>query len=104
MVRDYIFVNDLVAMIMKLTRQTPLSAVYNLGSGNGASVTDVIAAARRVTGVDFSIELREKPSTFVDHSVLNVNRFASEFGAFDLTALDEGIRQTYIEMMEHHHG
>jgi UDP-glucose 4-epimerase len=104
MVRDYILVDDLVAMIVRLTRQTPQHDVYNLGSGHGATVSEVIEAMRRVTGVDFGLELRDKPSTFVDHSVLNVDRFIAEFGAVDLTPLDEGIRQTYTEMLEHHHG
>ena len=48
--------------------------------------------------------LGEKPSTFVDHYVLNVDRFVAEFGAVELTPLDEGLRQTYTEMLEHHHG
>lgn len=104
MVRDYIFVNDLVAMIMKLTRQTPQHEVYNLGSGSGVTVAGVIETMRRVTGADFDVELHDKPSTFVDHSVLNVDRFIAEFGAVDLTPLDEGIRETYTEMLEHHHG
>ena len=104
MVRDYILVDDLVSMIITLTRQTPQHDVYNLGSGQGASVTAVIEAMRRVTGVDFAVELREKPSSFVDHSVLNVDRFVAEFGAVELTPLDEGIQQTYTEMLEHHRG
>ncbi|MBA4246742.1 MAG: UDP-glucose 4-epimerase [Microbacterium sp.] len=104
MVRDYILVDDLVAMIVRLTRTIPKHDVYNLGSGHGASVSDVIEAMRRVTRVDFGIELREKLSTFVDRSVLNVDRFVGEFGAVDLTPLDEGIRQTYTEMLEHHRG
>lgn len=104
MVRDYILVDDLVAMIVRLTRQIPQHEVYNLGSGHGATVSEVMQAMRRVTGADFAVEQREKPSTFVDHSVLNVDRFIAEFGAVDLTPLDEGIRQTYTEMLEHHHG
>lgn len=104
MVRDYLYVADLVAMIMKLTRQSPQHDVYNLGSGSGVTVAGVIETMRRVTGVDFAVELRDKPSTFVDHSVLNVDRFVTEFGAVELTPLDEGIRETYTEMLEHHHG
>lgn len=103
MVRDYILVDDLVAMITRLTRQTPQHEVYNLGSGRGATVAEVLEAMRTVTGIDFAVERREKPSTFVDHSVLNVDRFTAEFGIMALTPLDEGIRETYTEMLEHHH-
>lgn len=52
-IRDYIHVNDLAnAHLLALERlnQTRGSAIYNLGSGNGYSVTEVITSAEKVTG------------------------------------------------------
>lgn len=51
-IRDYVHVDDLAdAHLRALERAQPGSAqVYNLGTGRGASVREVIEAARRVTG------------------------------------------------------
>ena len=56
-VRDYIHVADLaeshVAAAKALDAGTPLEPVYNLGSGNGVSVGEIMAMAADVTGMPF---------------------------------------------------
>jgi UDP-glucose 4-epimerase len=56
-VRDYVHVADLaishVAAAQALEAGTPLERVYNLGSGDGLSVRQIMEAAARVTGIDF---------------------------------------------------
>jgi len=57
-VRDYIHVNDLGdAHIMAVDhlRSGGESRIYNLGSGNGYSVKEVIRKAKEVTGVDLPV-------------------------------------------------
>jgi UDP-glucose 4-epimerase len=51
-VRDYIHVDDLAdAHLLALSRARPgVHRIYNLGSGNGFSVREVLDAARAVTG------------------------------------------------------
>lgn len=98
MVRDYLYVADLIEMILRLVPREPAHAVYNLGSGVGHSVTNVLDAVRRVTGIDFQIVERPVPATFVDRVVLDVQRYRDEFGDVDLTPLDEGVSRTYEEL------
>jgi UDP-glucose 4-epimerase len=38
----------------------PLEPVYNLGSGTGLSVREIMDAMARVTGIDFAPEVRER--------------------------------------------
>ncbi|WP_425004224.1 UDP-glucose 4-epimerase GalE [Mycolicibacterium sp. S3B2] len=56
-VRDYIHVADLalahVAAARRLDDGLPVERVYNLGSGAGTSVAQIMAAIRTVTGIDF---------------------------------------------------
>jgi UDP-glucose 4-epimerase len=60
-VRDYLHVGDLaishVAAAQALEAGRTLAPAYNLGSGDGLSVLQIMDAMRRVTGVGFNPEL-----------------------------------------------
>jgi UDP-glucose 4-epimerase len=57
-VKDHVHVGDLalahVAAARALEDGRELERVYNLGSGTGASVREIMDAVRRVTGIDFT--------------------------------------------------
>jgi UDP-glucose 4-epimerase len=63
-VRDYVHVQDTalahVAAADRLEKGEPLEPVYNLGSGDGLSVLQVMDAVRRVTGIDFTPDLEPR--------------------------------------------
>ncbi|MCJ1672762.1 MULTISPECIES: UDP-glucose 4-epimerase GalE [unclassified Rathayibacter] len=60
-VRDYIHVADLalahVAAAQRLAAGEPIEPVYNLGSGSGASVGEIMTAIADSTGIDFTPEV-----------------------------------------------
>jgi UDP-glucose 4-epimerase len=60
-VRDYIHVADLavshVAAARRLDAGEPVEAAYNLGSGEGVSVLEIMTAVADVTGVRFTPEI-----------------------------------------------
>jgi UDP-glucose 4-epimerase len=60
-VRDYVHVADLatshVAAAQALAAGRPLERVYNLGSGDGLSVRQIMTAMAKVTGIDFEPEI-----------------------------------------------
>jgi UDP-glucose 4-epimerase len=92
MVRDYIYVGDLVEMITRMVGRTHRHTTYNLGSGRGHTVDDVLGTLRAVTGRDFAVVDRPKPATFVDEVVLGIDRYTDEFGPFAFTELVDGVR------------
>ena len=58
-IRDYIHVDDLAnAHVLSLNHlmETGKSDVMNCGYGHGFSVREVVAAAKKVTGIDFPVE------------------------------------------------
>ncbi len=63
-VRDYVHVADLavshVAAAQALTEGTSLEPVYNLGSGDGLSVRQIMDAMARVTGIAFTPEVHPR--------------------------------------------
>ncbi len=68
-IRDYIHVSDIAdAHILALAQLERGSAAYNLGSGDGHSVKEVITAAQRITGR--TIPINTSPRRAGDPAVL----------------------------------
>jgi UDP-glucose 4-epimerase len=63
-VRDYIHVSDLavshVAAAKALDDRRALQPVYNLGSGSGLSVREIMEAVARVTGIEFTPDIHPR--------------------------------------------
>ena len=63
-VRDYVHVSDLalshVVAAKALQDGRSLQPIYNLGSGTGLSVREIMDAVARVTGIDFTPEIRPR--------------------------------------------
>ena len=58
-IRDYIHVDDLAAahvLALNHLMETRENSTMNCGYGHGFSVREVVAAARKVTGINFSVE------------------------------------------------
>ncbi len=59
-IRDYIHVTDLVrahSAALAYLRRGGANATFNCGYGHGASVLEVLAAVRRISGRDFPVEV-----------------------------------------------
>lgn len=95
MVRDYIFIDDLVRMMVETYDQNNIHHVYNLGSGNGTTVNELIDAIERCTGHTIERKSAEIPPTFVKKSVLDITRFTEEFAVKPTVELTEGIARTW---------
>ena len=74
-IRDYIHVTDLASahvLAMNYLVGGGESRVFNLGSGNGFSVKDIIDTAKNVTGINIPVEYGERrngdPSTLIASS------------------------------------
>jgi UDP-glucose 4-epimerase len=59
-IRDYIHVDDLAnahLLALEFLKTAKQNRIYNCGYGRGYSVLDIIDAAKRVTGIDFKVQL-----------------------------------------------
>jgi UDP-glucose 4-epimerase len=76
-IRDYIHVSDLVAVhsnALAYLRGGGSSATFNCGYGRGFSVLDVIETVKRVSGVDFKVELAGRRAGDPTHIVAASDR------------------------------
>jgi len=72
-IRDYVHVVDLIdAHVLLMNALKPGDQrFYNLGIGNGMSVRQIVDAVKKVTGVDFTVEIGDRragdpPSLYAD--------------------------------------
>lgn len=95
MIRDYIYVEDAVEMIAKSFEQNATNNTYNLSSGKGHSVTELIQVIEKVTGLKPTIENAPVPSTFIHKVVLDPQLFINDFNVEATTPIEEGIQKTW---------
>lgn len=96
-VRDYIYVEDAARMIAETVGRDCAHEIYNIGSGVGTPLFEVVDLAREVSGREPVVERSPQPSTFVNRVVLDVGRYTSEFGSPPLVSLREGISRTWTD-------
>lgn len=59
--RDFIYVKDVVDVIIYLMEQRPASGIYNLGSGKANTFRDLVTYTFRALGMDVNIEYIDTP-------------------------------------------
>ncbi len=83
-VRDYLHVGDLarthVAAARALADGRELQPAYNLGSGDGMSVAEIMTAIRKVTGIDFEPEVHPRRPGDPDRIVASGAAAARDLG------------------------
>lgn len=97
-VRDYVYVTDASRMIAETVGATPEHAIYNIGSGVGTSLAEVVTEVQTATGMTAAIDRRSHPATFLNHVVLDISRYEAEFGTQELIGLPEGVARTWQSM------
>ncbi|HSK63423.1 MAG TPA: GDP-mannose 4,6-dehydratase, partial [Pyrinomonadaceae bacterium] len=92
--RDYLFIDDLVSAIVKLLAYRGSFRVFNVSSGAGHSVLDVIAALRK--HIKPLPEVRHLPPRHFDVpiNILDSSRLRHETGWQPRIDFAEGIRRT----------
>ena len=93
-VRDYIHIDDVVsAMTACLDHEGP-GRVFNVGSGIGRSVTDVLQDTVRITGCTPHLVHREARSADVPVNILDSTRLQRETGWQPRVDWEDGVRRT----------
>ena len=95
-VRDYVHVADIAAAhvvaAQRLAGGDPVEAAYNLGSGDGLSVRQIMDAMARVTGVDFTPEIAPRRPGDPDRIVATGELAARDLDWANRYSVDEMVR------------
>ncbi len=100
-VRDYIYVVDLakahVKALQKLMAETSetLIDIYNLGTGKGSSVLEVVESFERANDVKVPYQICERRAGDITIAYANADKAERELGWKAATSLDEALRTTW---------
>lgn len=102
-VRDYIYIDDAIKGIInisfdkllynrELSKESNLEeCVYNLGSGQGNSINNVIDTIEKVLNRKVDVQYIESRKVDVPYNVLDISRYENRFGKLNPLYLEEGI-------------
>jgi UDP-glucose 4-epimerase len=101
-VRDYIYIDDLVDAVSKAVKIKTRDKIFNIGSGKGASLDEIIEVIYQVTKRDKFVEYQAKRTFDVPEIYLDVSRAHQQLNWSATTPLEEGIKRTwdFIQTLE----
>jgi UDP-glucose 4-epimerase len=93
-VRDYVHVDDVAEAFLAATAHDGPSRIFNIGSGSGHSLRDVVDIISRIVGSELDVRFEPGRRVDVPANVLDVRLAGRELGWRPTVGLEEGIRDT----------
>ena len=102
-VRDFLYIDDAVRGILNIVNGDAPERVFNLGSGHGTSIREVLDTIRQELAIE--PEIIWKPARTVDVPVnyLDIGRYEQAYGALNPIPLRLGIRKTADFLTQYYH-
>ena len=93
--RDYLYIKDSVPVLINAVQTNKQQRVFNLGSGKGTTLDELIAVIKKVTGRTIKVTYTGQRVIDVPINVLEISRVREEFGFSPKTTLLEGVKKTW---------
>ena len=94
-VRDYLYVEDL-AQAVRLTLESSATGPFNVGSGEGRSVLQVVETLESVTGLKPSVRFLEPRAYDVPRLILDTTRAKDVLGWSATIPFAEGVKRHWL--------
>lgn len=91
-VRDYIHINDVVNALVKFVSYKGNERIFNLGTGRGTSILEIIETLQVCSGIEATIEFIPNRSIDVKRNVLDITKIRKEIDWNPEISLEEGIK------------
>ena len=93
-IRDFIYIDDAIRGILNIVNGESSEHVFNLGSGQGTSIRQVLETVEAALGVQLNVIYTEARPVDVPVNYLDISRYEATFGPLNPIQLAEGIRKT----------
>ncbi len=94
-VRDYLYIEDAIEATMTLVEKSTSGRLFNIGSGKGVSLNQLIEIMSRVTGEEISPVYRENDKKYIRNIVLDISNISYQTGWSPRTDIVRGIEKTW---------
>jgi len=100
-IRDYIYIDDLVDLLLKCKDIRSENIIYNVGSGNGISISEMVKKIISYTGTgSYEFEAWGEIQEFVETGdfIADITDAKSQFNWAPVYTLDKGIKESVEKM------
>lgn len=101
-VRDFIYIDDVVRGILNIANGDGKYKLYNLGYGEGTSVNQVIQCIEKVLNKKLNVSYIDGRKADVPVNYLDIGRYETDFGELHPLSLKEGISKTVDFMVKNY--
>lgn len=95
LVRDFIFIEDLIGGIVQSFDKENKFNLYNIGSGRGTAIKDLWEVIKKITGTNIKPHYEPKRSFDIQSVILDTKRFEKEYNWEPRTNLIDGLKITW---------
>jgi len=99
--RDYIYIEDAATMIAKSISMENKQPVYNIGSGQQTTVSQIIEALENIFGKIAMTKHAEAPKTTLQKTSISIEAFLGEFELSPSTDFHDGLAKTIKALASH---
>ncbi len=97
-VRDYLHIRDLSNAIHALVEKGIDNEVYNIGSGQGHSVNEIVTIIHKVAGCNTGVEYKPARPVDIPVNILSIDKITNHTGWKPEVNLEEGIAMLWKAM------
>ncbi len=90
--RDYIYVSDAIEGILRIAKYDGGEKLFNLGSGKGITLTDVLQTVEKALGRKADVRYLTARNVDVPYNVLDISKYRQIADDIHPTPLEDGIR------------
>jgi UDP-glucose 4-epimerase len=94
-VRDYVHISDVTQAFYATQNAQNVEKLFNIGSGQGTSLNELLNTIRRVVEFDFNVEYLESRGFDVPANVLDISKARNSLNWHPTMPLEQGIDQTW---------
>jgi len=102
-VRDYVYIEDVTRLLL-LVMDSPLLGTFNVGSGMGHSLQDILSIAEKITGKPPQVNYLPSRSFDIPEVVLDIGRIRYKVGWQPEVSLVEGMTRHWHWLQQHTDG
>lgn len=93
-IRDFIYIDNAVEAIVNITNCDAPEKIYNVGSGYGTSINEIVNLIKEMVNPDLTINHIASRSVDVKINYLDMSRYYKNIGEYNKVSLQEGILKT----------